>query len=216
MLSRDLACWKTLWDIFISDVEFRKYYANVKGDYRITPGTKKPIQHPAGTFVLPGERSSGEDHFVTYNMTPQRITVFDPSDTSGTYGSYLNETARKKIATLAKKPLYVSSRHPQCHSGDTFCQTWSLAWLRRSLHDYINDSKTPNSSIAPITALVKRIAQSSKFKTYMMSNKVQFQPIINKERRKKHLEPMSVEEFIDMSGHITQAQIGDILGKHKS
>jgi hypothetical protein len=216
MLSRDLVCWKTLWDIFISDEEFRKYYANVKGDYRITPGTKKPIQHPSGTLVLPGERSSGEDHFVTYNMTPQRITVFDPSDTSGTYGSYLNETARKKIATLAKKPLYVSHRHPQCHSGDTFCQTWSLAWLRRNLQSYINESRTPNSSIAPITALVKTIAQSNKFKQYMMSNKVQFQPIINKERRKKHLEPMSVEEFIYMSRHITQANIGDILGKHKS
>ena len=215
-LSRELVCWKTLWDVFISDEEFRKYYTKTKGDYRITIRTTKPIRHPAGTLLLPGTRSSGEDHFVTYTMTSARITIFDPSDTSGTYGSYLNANVKKKISELANKPLYVNDRHPQCHSGDTFCQTWSLAWLRRKLHTHINESKTPSSSSIPLSRLVRRIANSTRFKAYMMANKVPFQLIIHKERHKKHLPPMTVEEFIYMSQHITPHQIKDILGKHKN
>ena len=217
VLNRELACWKTLWDIFISDVEFRKYYTKTKGDYRITNRATKPIRQPSGTLLLPGTRSNGEDHFVTYTMTPTRITVFDPADTSGTYGSYLNANAKKKISELANRPLYVNTRHPQCHSGDTFCQTWSLAWLRRRLHSYINESQTPSSSNIPIASLVRRIAKSSRFKAYMLANMVQFQPIINKERRNKHLPPtLSVEDFVHMSQHITAQQIKDILGKHKN
>jgi len=216
-LKRELVCWKTLWDVFISDKEFRKYYTNTKGDYRVTNRTTKPIRQPSGTLLLPGTRSSGEDHFVTYNMTPARITVFDPSDTSGTYGSYLNDRVKKRISKLANKPLYVNNRHPQCHSGDTFCQTWSLAWLRRNHHTHINESQTPSSSSVPLAMLVRRIASSTRFEEYMLANKVQFQPIINKERVKNQLRPtLSVEEFIRMSQHITSHQIKDILGKHKN
>lgn len=214
MLSPDLKCWKTLWDWFISDKAFRMYFTNTNGDYRITQRSKQKITKTSGTLLLPGTRQSGEDHFVTYTMTPQRITVFDPSDTSGTYGSYLNETTKRKISQLAGKPLNVDHRHPQCHSGDTFCQTWSLAWLRRNLRNYTSESQTPNMSSGPLSQLVRTIARSVKFRQYMLFNKAQFQIIINKERSKRKLSPISIEQFIKQSQNITPAHIREILGTH--
>ena len=215
MLSKELKSWKTLWDLFISDPEFRKYFTNTSGDYKITSRSVKPILEPSGTLLLPGSRRSGEDHFVAYTMTPQRITVFDPSDTSGTYGSYLNENTKRKISQLAKKPLYVNHRHPQCHSGDTFCQTWSLAWLSRNLSNYISESRTPNSSAGPIARLVKTVARSNRFINYMHFNEQTFQSLITRERNNKKLPSMTVDQFIHMSQHITPLQIRAILGAHK-
>ena len=203
-----MKCWKTLWDWFISDPEFRQYFTNTNGDYKITSRTTERISKSSGTLVLPGTRKSGEDHFVTYTMTPNLITVFDPSDTSGTYGRYLNENTKRKISQLAGKPLIVDQRHPQCHSGDTFCQTWSLAWLRRNLKNYTSESRTPSMSSGTLSQLVQTIAHSTRFVEYMHFNEKKFQKLISKERN------MTVDQFIHISQHITPTHIRSILGRH--
>lgn len=213
-LRAELASWKEIWSIFISDKEFRNFFTDTH-DYTVRPSSVKKINRNVGTIHLPGTRGSGEDHFIAYKKYKDRIDIFDPADTSGRYNSFLNNTTKEKISKLASKPVRVLNYHPQCHKGDTFCQTWSLAWLKPNLQKYVIGVKNKNQSIENIYKICYKISHSIKFKQYMLfrPNIPLFRKIIDKSRIKFGLPPtMSVLDFVKFSQSLTLSQIKEIFG----
>ncbi len=198
----------------MSDPEFRKYFTNT-ADYTVRMNSKKKIIDKAGTIRLPGTRKSGEDHFISFVMYPERIDIFDPADPSSRYNSFLTDRVKNKIASLSARPVRVLNCHPQRHDGDTFCQTWSLAWMKPSLRKNVTGVRTSNQSMTAMHKICRAIANSKKFSEYMLDppNAASFQRVINKSCRDYGvIPPLTIAGFVEMSKHITIAQIKDIFG----
>lgn len=213
-LSPLLKAWKEIWSIFISDPAFRKYFTNT-ADYTVRMNTTKRIASNSGTIRLPGNRGTDEDHFISFIKYDNRIDIFDPADTSGRYNSFLTDRVKNKIATLSARPVRVLNYHPQCHDGDTFCQTWSLAWMKPSLRKNVTGVRTSNQSMTAMHKICRAIANSKKFSEYMLDppNAASFQRVINKSCRDYGvIPPLTIAGFVEMSKHITLAQIKDIFG----
>lgn len=210
-LSNKLACWKELWSVFIADPAFREHYTKT---HDFTVGEDNKIDKPSGTICLKGNRNSGEDHFIAFKKYIDHIEIFDPADTSGRYNSFLNDSVKNKIMKMSNRSVRVVNWHPQCHDGDTFCQTWSLAWLKSSLRKYIKSVKTNQDSIINMYKICKTIARSRSFSQYMTypPNIPDFQKLINKTCKKYKSPPMTVYDFVDMSRNITLRQIKEIYG----
>lgn len=210
-LSNKLACWKEIWSVFMADPEFREHYT---GTHDFTVGKDISINRSQGTLRLPGTRKSGEDHFIAFKKYTHHIEIFDPADTSGRYNSFLNDTVKYKIMKMANRSVRVVNWHPQCHDGDTFCQTWSLAWLKPSLRKYITTVKTKQDSIVNMYKLCSKIAKSRAFSQYMLDpgNVIPFQKLISKTCKEYKTPQMSVREFVDMSKNIKLRDIKEIYG----
>jgi hypothetical protein len=214
-LSKSLKAWKETWDVFISDPEFRNYFLNgTSGDYTVRPNSRVRITKKFGTIRIPGGRS--EDHFVAYARSPNGgINIFDSADTSGRYNSFLSANVIQSVARMASaNSVRLLPHHPQCHDNDTFCQTWSLAWLKPSLRKYVIGVRSPSKSAENIYKICHAIAKSQKFSQYMRYNSEPFTKVINKIRKKYKLtdNPLAVEEFIERSKHISHANIKDVFG----
>lgn len=189
----------------MSDPEFRKYFTNT-ADYTVRMNSKKKILDKAGTIRLPGTRKSGEDHFISFVMYPERIDVFDPADPSSRYGTFLTDRVKNKIASLSARPVRVLNCHPQCHDGDTFCQTWSLAWLDKNLRKHVVTGCGDGGHTA-IHKICRLIANSKKFSEYMLypPNAASFQKILNN---------TTTVDFVEMSKRVTLEQIRDIINQN--
>jgi hypothetical protein len=214
-LSKSLKVWKETWDVFVSDPEFRNYFLNgTSGDYTVRPNSRVRITKNFGTIRIPGGRS--EDHFVAYRKSPNGgINIFDSADTSGRYNSFLSGDVIRSVARMAStNSVRLLPHHPQCHDNDTFCQTWSLAWLKPSLRKYVIGVRSPSKSAENIYKICHAIANSSKFAEYMRYNEPAFTKVINKIHKKYRVQqtPMAVEEFILNSKHISRANIKDVFG----
>lgn len=164
-----LYMWKEIWDIFVSDTPFRQFYTNKKV-YDLTlekNNTNTPIKTKAGTLYIPIDKFQG--HFLAFEQNNNKIHIFDPSrygfaqfrDIPGLQQSVINRS---------KKTIETISNHPQDHCpGDTFCQTWSLAWLNNKLRP-LTKAKNKNESINAIYEIVRHISRSVKFVKYMLHN----------------------------------------------
>ena len=121
---RYLSMWKTKWDSVVNSDEFRrKYLGNPEGyiEVCLNGGFVSGDISRLGTILMKGY--CDEDHFGAYRGTE----IFDPAGNKYSYFS------RVKYAKLIKKtfPGYtILDWHPQKREGDTFCQTWSLYWLK--------------------------------------------------------------------------------------
>ena len=115
---------KTKWDTVVNDRAFRRKFTGCKGDYDISKCRR--IVHPKGTLYVP--ISDDEGHFMAYEFIGSGvIRVFDPAHPKSQYSGHLD---RAHISKLSGRRVVVCKDHPQWHEEDTFCATWTLAWLR--------------------------------------------------------------------------------------
>jgi hypothetical protein len=115
---------KTKWDMVVNDRAFRRKFTGCKGDYDISKCRR--IVHPKGTLYVP--ISDDEGHFMAYEFVGSAvIRVFDPAHPKSLYSGHLD---RAHISKLSGRRVVVCKDHPQLHEEDTFCATWTLAWLR--------------------------------------------------------------------------------------
>jgi len=118
---------KTKWDNLVNDPAFRRKFTGCRGDYDISKCRR--IIHPKGTLYTPV--SDEEGHFMAYEFIGSGvIRVFDPAHTMSRYSGHLD---RNLISQLSGRRVVVCRDHPQKHEEDTFCATWTLAWLRPDL-----------------------------------------------------------------------------------
>jgi hypothetical protein len=210
--------WKRVWDIYIADSEFRKYYTD-RPTYDLTVIDKVPIKSKAGSLYIPPKNSrDSEGHFIAFENTDKYIVVFDPS-----YYAYPqfsnNPVLHNVIKVRSNKQLKRVSHHPQdLITGDTFCQTWSIAWLDKTLRSLVNNATTKSKSIDAIYQSVYKISHSKKFIEYMIHNEntKTFVSVIGESQRKFKVPEStcrinSVREFIQFSQHISRDDIARIM-----
>ena len=108
----------------VNDRAFRRKFTGCKGDYDISKCRR--IVHPKGTLYVP--ISDDEGHFMAYEFIGSAvIRVFDPAHPKSRYSGHVD---RAHISKLSGRRVVVCKDHPQWHEEDTFCATWTLAWLR--------------------------------------------------------------------------------------
>ena len=214
--NKQINMWKQLWDIFIADGEFRHYYTNYNS-YDLVMNDNTPINNTKGTLYIPPKKGEKEGHFIAYQMLGKDIHIFDPS--AYAYQQFANNPGlAQSIANRSRKKVIKLTNHPQdlCE-GDTFCQTWSLAWLKPNLK-HLTNVKTANNSINSIYNIVHTVANNSKFSEYMLNpeNKASFNRIV-KQSQKDFKIPDStciinnVENFVQFSKLISKDDIGRIM-----
>ena len=121
----DMDDWKTRWDTLMNDPRFRKRLSGTRGDYNLK--TCRRITHPKGTLYLP--LSEDEGHFYAYEYIGTKVVrVFDPAHpTKSRYGGLLDRALVSRLT--GGRRVVMCRAHPQWHEEDTFCATWTLAWL---------------------------------------------------------------------------------------
>ena len=213
MSKKQLNMWKELWDIFISDEAFREYYTGTPS-YDLTMSDKTPIKHKKGTLYIPPKKQNGEGHFIAYQTNQGTIEIFDSS--AYAYQQFHNNPGlQKSIADRSGKTVIKLNIHPQdvC-IGDTFCQTWSLGWIKPKLRQFTENVKNQKGSINSMYNIVHTVANSHKFSEYLMYNVNQFNKLVEQTRKKFDVKICSINniiDFINFSKNITEEQIGLIM-----
>lgn len=100
--------WKTKWDEVLNDTQFRQEFTGGHGDYNLG----ERIREPRGTIYI---HLGDEGHFIGYKKVGQKIYTFNPARPGTKWGMY----------NIGQRLPYFTQFHPE----DTFCQTWTLAWL---------------------------------------------------------------------------------------
>ena len=214
--NKQLNMWKEVCDVFISDGEFRHYYTNYPS-YDLVMGNRTPISNTRGTLYIPPAKKGEEGHFISYQMIGTQIQIFDPSVYA--YQQFANNPGlAQSIADRSGKSVLKLQNHPQdlCE-GDTFCQTWSLAWLKPNLRKFTN-VKTPNNAVNSIYEIVRTVSNNSKFIEYMSHepNQKPFDKLI-KQSQKHFKIPDStcviknVKDFVKFSQNISRDDIERIM-----
>ena len=208
-----LHMWKHLWDVFMSDTEFRKYYTTKKV-FDLTMQNTEPITGKKGTLYIPPLKKNGsEGHFLAFEITGKNIHIFDG------YAQFREILGlRESVSIRSKKIIKEFDNHPQDHcDGDTFCQTWSLAWLNNKLR-LLTKAKNENESKDAIYKIVNHISHSKKFIDYMMSNEKTFDKskLFTFARTKFKVSPKTckinnTKEFIEFSQKISKQDIAVIM-----
>jgi hypothetical protein len=214
--NKQINMWKQLWDIFIADGAFRHYYTNYHS-YDLTMNDTTPITNTKGTLYIPPKKREKEGHFIAYQMLGSDIHIFDPS--AYAYQQFANNPdLAQSIALRSGKKVVKLTNHPQdlCQ-GDTFCQTWSLAWLKPNLK-HLTNVRTMNNSINSIYTIVHTVSNNDKFIGYMLNppNKTSFNKLIKKSQKEFKIPDSTcminnVEEFVQFSQNITKNDIALIM-----
>ena len=164
--------WKTRWDSVVNSDEFRrKYLGNPGSEYSevcLSGSSTQGLPSEFGTIFMKGSR--GEDHFAAYRDGE----IFDPAGNKYSYYS------RVKYSNLIKEtfPGYtILYWHPQKREGDTFCQTWSLYWL-----------KNPEMGPESLFEICKDISSSRAFSKFVSA--------VDKDFLKEGLTADNIEEIL--------------------
>lgn len=166
----DLLVWKDTWDYILNDTEFRSKYT-CGGEYSIAVrgGRRNAIKHLKGTIQITDDEYPTEDHFIAYEMKNGVIHIFDSAESGGQYGEWASLPILKRIAKRAGKDFVIVPHHPQIHEEDTFCQTWSLAWLSE-LRKLTENVKTGKQGMSRLYRVCKTIINDSRFTNFVMEH----------------------------------------------
>jgi hypothetical protein len=200
----DIITWKQIWNDIISDIDFRNWFVGNNGFYHLYKNNRvddlskdtTPAQKNRGTLYMqfPGNYA----HFVAYKKQKNQITIFDPSYLSGTYAGCLPDFV-DTILNKFKLPIHyeIVFGTPQYHKNDSFCQTWSLAYLSKSpkLHKYLKDAL--NDSVLALFNICKFFINTKIFQKEICVDQAAF---INKNIRKnKAPKKWNAEYFLNYS-----------------
>lgn len=149
--------WKAIWDSVVNNDEFRQDYLGTHGsEYSevVINGTGLYGKiSKFGTIILKGY--CDEDHFAAYRDK----VIFDPAGNQYSYFSRVkyNNTIKREFPGFE-----ILDWHPQIQEGDTFCQTWSLYWLKNPV-----GTKT-------LFEICKDIIDSKNFSKFVSANDQEF------------------------------------------
>ena len=152
--------WKERWDLVMNDKTFRgtaDYTCNYKS------GFKNKIRGKSGTIYIKDPAITDQGHFIGYKKISKEIILFDPAPLNGTYGEWLNKDVIDFIKKSTKLSVSIEKSHTQHHEEDTFCATWSLAWLDPEMNNLTKNVTNETSGIKNIFAICKKIADTHKF-----------------------------------------------------
>lgn len=189
-MTSDLIRWKYIWDLVLADSAFRKYYFDYqKNTYDLH--IDKPsgrITGNSGTIYIPptdaevveaqNKNEEPEGHFIAFEKNGDTIVVFDSSRYAFEQFSN-NPQLKRKLEMLSGKRLVELGIHPQdiC-PGDTFCQTWSLAWsndnLLRQFTNIIPQAgrkkEAQDIAVNNMFRIIQSISHSKAFSKYLIAN----------------------------------------------
>ena len=138
------------------------YTCNYKSGF----GNKR-ISVGSGTIYIKDPRISDEGHFISYRRTPTKIVLFDPAPPQGTYGEWANQRVIDYIRSNTDSPVSMKQYHTQHHKEDTFCATWSLAWLDPTMKKFTKNVMTGNTGIKNIFHICQQIARKPDFRQHV-------------------------------------------------
>jgi hypothetical protein len=157
--------WKYKWDLVMNDRTFRiartgtaDYTCNYKSGF----GNKK-ISQGSGTIYIKDPTISDQGHFIGYKRNADRIALFDPAPPEGTFGAWANEKVLGHIHRNTGLPVSIHKYHTQHHKEDTFCATWSLAWLDPNMKNLTTNVKNGNTGIKNVFQICRKIASKRDF-----------------------------------------------------
>lgn len=147
----DIITWKYIWNDILSDPDFRNWilddnigYYQIFKNKNIKNDSEDKSEHDIGTIYM---KFGKLGHYIAFKLkNNNKMTIFDSSYPDGTYGDCLDEDYIDSIrhnfnnCSISFDETYGT---PQRLDDDSFCQTWSLAYLSKSkkLKSFLKDSK---------------------------------------------------------------------------
>lgn len=120
--------WHELWKDVLNSKENRQYFAGrackqvtmAQSRWRLRVGDR-------GTIRDDFEGLDDSVHYMAFVVLPSlRMHVFDPA---GPGSPFYDRGLLDRIQSKVRYDVYLDPRSPQRSTKDSFCQTWSLAWL---------------------------------------------------------------------------------------
>jgi len=219
---KNIILWKHIWDLVISEPKFREYFFHSGPSYDLTVNARTPILKKAGTLYIPPARNNNEDegHFIAYEIIGPKIYVYDSSRAA--YQQFSNNPKlSRSIELRSGKKLVKLSHHPQDVCGeDTFCQTWSLAWLTPELRHLSLRKTSPRKTIERMYTIIRYISRKPAFKKFIMKYKDDYTQWIHEARTNKSVlghgdmsktDIKNIKSFIDYSHTMSERKLSEIM-----
>lgn len=131
-------------------------------NYKTGFGNNK-IPNGSGTIYIKDPRIGDQGHFIGYRRNLNKIVLFDPAPPEGRFGAWANQKVIGYIQNNTGLPVSIEQYHTQHHKDDTFCATWSLAWLDNSMNKFTKNVTTGNIGIKNIFQICRIIANKPEF-----------------------------------------------------
>jgi hypothetical protein len=170
----DMTNWKYMWNDILSDPDFRCWITGktAGGYYQLFKNTKIENDTPKGCSTKKGTfymKFGKLGHYVAYEMKAKEILIFDSSHSTGNENGIYSECLLGFTKTIKSKfspniKFVEDFGTPQILKGDSFCQTWSLAYLLGSPTKKIIKEITVTNRIEILYKLCKKIIDSRVFK----------------------------------------------------
>jgi hypothetical protein len=199
--------WKYTWNDLLSDNAFREYMVDRVGkmgfvDVVYDERGKLGIDGTLGDFgslYVEDKRADykGLGHFVAYEIQSGQMSVFDSAKPTGArYSGWFNTNEIKSaLAHKYKVVVSIGKMHPQISNWDTFCQTWSLAYLMDIPMNHIH----VRNAREELFTIIKKIIHSPKFTGYIRANVKVIQGWMDANAQLHGIPPSTVSEFIKFS-----------------
>ena len=127
----------------MNDRDFRQEFTGGHGDYNLGERLCKP----RGTIYI---HLGDEGHFIGYKKVGQKVFTFNPAKPGTKWG----------VFTIGERLPYFTQIHPE----DTFCQTWTLAWLVDE--EGVSKIKTEQESVEYLYNFCKQFEMFEKLEPY--------------------------------------------------
>jgi hypothetical protein len=152
--------WKYRWDLVMNDKEFRR-----TADYtcHYTKGFTSKIDKMSGTIYIKDPKIQSQGHFIAYKKKLGKVTVFDPAPPQGRFGAWMDAKVIAHIRKVTGLPVVVKKYHTQHHTEDSFCATWTLAWLDPHLKKLTKNVKTNQENIRTVFQVCRHLANAPDF-----------------------------------------------------
>jgi len=169
----DMTHWKYMWNDILSDPDFRSWFVGEKssGYFQLYKNKKVENETPSkklinkGTFYM---KFGKLGHYVAYEIKNKNIYIFDSSHSTGSQKGTYADCLPDFIDTIHDK--FSPNIHfiekfgtPQTLKGDSFCQTWSLAYLLGSYTQKIMKQLTDTNKVKILYKICKYIIKKPIF-----------------------------------------------------
>jgi hypothetical protein len=219
-MQKNIIIWKHIWDLVISEEKFREFFFHSGPSYDLTLKNTSRITAKSGTFYIPPSKNEDEGHFIAYEIIGPKIYIYDSSKYAFQQFSKNPELA-KSIELRSGKKVVKLRHHPQdvCHE-DTFCQTWSLAWLTPELRHISLSKTTPRKTIERMYKIIHFIIRKPAFKKFIIKYKNDYNGWIQEARTNKNIlgrgdmtntDIKNANNFIQYSKTITERKLAEIM-----
>lgn len=136
----DVTHWKNMWSDILGDPDFRFWllgkpegagYFDLRKKLTVKNMTPEGGSINKGTFFM---KFDNLGHYVAYEIKNNKIYIFDSSHSTGDESGKYSDCLPPFIDTIKKNfspnvEFIEKFGTPQTLDGDSFCQTWSFAYL---------------------------------------------------------------------------------------